>query len=98
MKELELILKPNVDGVFVVIVTQTYATLNDLLLHHKLLQYTPFCLLRQFSNVKSLLEISSQRSCRVTRMSLTDQRVNCLRVFHLEAFRFLMERGSRKVL
>ena len=35
MKELELLEKPNVDGVFWVIVTQTYATLNDLLLHHK---------------------------------------------------------------
>ena len=75
VKELELLQKPNVDGVFLVIVTQTYATLNDLLLHHKLLQNIPFCLLRQFSNVKSLLEISSLRLCRVTRMSLIDQRV-----------------------
>ena len=93
VKELEQLQKPNVDGVFLVIVTQTYATLNDLLQHHKLPQYTPFCLLRQFSNVKSLLEISSHRLCRVTRMSLTDQRVNCMRVFHLEAFRCPMGRG-----
>ena len=97
VKELELLQKPIVDGVFLVIVTQTYATLNDLLLHHKQLKYTPFCLLRQFSNVKSLLEISSQRLCRVMRMSLIDQRVNCMQVFNLEAFRSLMERGSRKV-
>ena len=54
MKKWELLQKLNVDGVFLVIVTQTYATSNDLLLHNKLLQYTPFCLLRQFSNVKSV--------------------------------------------
>ena len=55
VKQLELVEKPNVDGVFLVIVTQTYATLNDLLLHHKHHQYIPFCLLRQFSNVKVAL-------------------------------------------
>ena len=85
VKELGLLQKRHVDGVFLVIVTQTYATLNDLLQHHKHLQYILSCLLRQFSNVRSLLEISS------------DQEANCMRVFHLEAFRFLMERGSRKV-
>ena len=82
VKELEVFQKPNVDGVFLDIATQTYAS---------------SFLLRHFSNVKSLVEISSQRFCRATRMSLTDQRVNCLRVFHLEAFRFLMERGLKKV-
>ena len=30
-------------------------------------------------------------------MSVIDQRVKFMRVFHLEASRFLMERGSRKV-
>ena len=89
MKKLELLQKPNVNGVFFVIVTQTYATLNDLLPHHKHLLYTPSCLLRQFSNVKLLREISSQRLCKVTRMSLINQRVNCMQVFHLE-----VEEGS----
>ena len=43
MKELELLQRPNVDGVFVVIVTQTYSTLNDLPLHHRHLQKTLSC-------------------------------------------------------
>ena len=43
MKELELLQRPNVDGVFVVIVTQTYATLKDLPLHHRHLQRTRSC-------------------------------------------------------
>ena len=96
VKELELLQRPNVDGVFLVIVTQIYATLNDLLLQHKHLQYALSCLLRQFSSGKSLWEISNQRLCQVTRMFLIDPGVNCMRVFHLEAFRFLTERGSEE--
>ena len=82
MKELE---RPSVDGVFLDIVIQTYATLNDLLLHHKLTQFTPFCLLRQFFNVrvtlgdlKSAFMQSDEDDLRSTSRSL-------------------MERGLRKV-
>ena len=38
--ELELLQRPNVGGAFLVIVTQTHATLNDLLPHHRHPQYT----------------------------------------------------------
>ena len=96
-KKLELLQRPNVDGVFLVIGTQTKATLNDLLLHHRHLQYALSCLLRQFSSGKSPWEISRKRLCKVMRMFPIDQGANCMRVFHLEAFRFLTESGLRKV-
>ena len=41
-----------VGGVFLVIVIQTYDSLNDLLQHHKHSQFTLSCLLQQSSNAK----------------------------------------------
>ena len=58
---LELRQRLNVGGVFLVIVTSTYATLNDLLLHHRHPQYTPSCLLRQFSEKQEQTLESDQR-------------------------------------
>ena len=43
---------PSVGGVFLVIVIQTYDSLNDLLQHHKRPQFTHSRLLQQSSNVK----------------------------------------------
>ena len=71
---LEQCRRPKVGGVFLVIVIQTYDSLKDLLLHHKHPQFTRSCLLQQFFNVKSPSVISSQRSCKATRMCLRGHR------------------------
>ena len=47
VKELGLLQRPNVDGVFLVIVTQTYATLNDHLPLHEHLQFVAAVLQRE---------------------------------------------------
>ena len=52
VKVLEQCQRPNVGGVFLVIVIQTYDSLKDLLPHHRHLQFTRSCLLQQFFNVK----------------------------------------------
>ena len=52
VKVLEQYQRPNVGGVFLVIVIQTYDSLKDLLPHHKHPQFTRSCLLQQFSKVK----------------------------------------------
>ena len=52
VKVLEQCQRPNVGGVFLVTVIQTYDSLKDLLPHHKHPQFTRSCLLQQFSNVK----------------------------------------------
>ena len=44
--------KPIVSGVFLVIVIQTYDSLDDLLQHHKHPQFTLSCFFQQSSNVK----------------------------------------------
>ena len=44
--------EPSVGGVFLVIVIQTYDSLNDLLQHHRHPQLTHSCLLQRSSNVK----------------------------------------------
>ena len=51
VKVLEQRQKPSV-GVFLIIVIQTYDSLNDLIQHHKHLQFTLSCLLQQSSNAK----------------------------------------------
>ena len=52
VKVLEQRQKPSVGGVFLVIVIQTYDSLNDLLQHHRHLQFTHSCLLQRSSNSK----------------------------------------------
>ena len=51
-KVLEQREKPSVGGVFLVIVIQTYDSLNDLLQRHKRPQFTHSCLLQRFYNPK----------------------------------------------
>ena len=46
VKELVQCQRPNVGGVFLVIVIQTYDSLKDLLPHHRHLQFTRSCLLQ----------------------------------------------------
>ena len=52
VKVLEQRDKPSVGGVFLVIVIQTYHSLNNLLQHHKHLQFTHSCWLQRSSNAK----------------------------------------------
>ena len=57
---LELHQRLNVGGVSLVNVTPTYATLNDLLLHHRHPQFSLSCLLRQFSTLGDLKSVLMQ--------------------------------------
>ena len=52
VKVLEPCQRPNVGGVFLVIVIQTYDNLKDILQHHKHPRFARSCLLQQFFNVK----------------------------------------------
>ena len=73
--------KPSVGGVFLVIVIQTYTSLNDLHQHHKHPQFTRSCLLQQSSNAKWPSVISSQRSCKATRICLRGHRASFMQAF-----------------
>ena len=68
--------KPSVGGVFLVIVIQIFASLNDLLQHHKHHQSTLSCLLQQSSNQKLPSVVSSPCSCRETGISLIGHRAS----------------------